>query len=153
MKEQINAGDICIRVVTIAYKGMALNEAARLMREHHVGCLVVGEQSDLGHVVVGMLTDRDIVTGVVARDGDPRLLSVGDAMTAEIVTAREGDSIIDLLRSMRRKGVRRVPITDAGGVLIGLVALDDLLKLISEEMRLLLDAMETAQQREPQLRP
>ena len=61
MHAPLNAGAICTRTVTIAYPGMALNEAARLMREHHVGCLVVVEQqSPEGRMGVGMPSDRDV---------------------------------------------------------------------------------------------
>jgi CBS domain-containing protein len=102
---------------------------------------------------VGVLTDRDIVTAVVARDLDPRRLTVGDVMSAELVTAREGDSVLDVLAAMRNKGVRRVPVTDAKGVLLGMVTLDDLLGVVSEQLRALVEAIESEQQREQRARP
>ena len=71
MAEQLNAGDICTRDVAFVYRSTPVDDAARLMREHHVGSVVVVDETDQGRVVVGMLTDRDIVTGIVAKDVDP----------------------------------------------------------------------------------
>ncbi len=148
MADRLTAGEVCTRIVTIAYRGTVLSEAARLMREQHVGCLVVVEEADPGRVVVGILTDRDIVVSVVAKDLDARLLSVREAMTTDVVTAREQDSVIDLLEVMRRKGVRRIPVTGPQGVLIGLVALDDLLEVVAEEMQALAGAIGSSRKRE-----
>ena len=141
MADRLSAGEVCTRIVAIVYRGTVLSEAARVMREQDVGCLVVVEEEDPGRVVVGILTDRDIVVSVVAGDRDPRLLSVGEVMTREVVTAREEDSLLDLLDTMRRKGVRRIPVTGPRGVLVGLVALDDLLEVVAEEMHALAGAI------------
>jgi CBS domain-containing protein len=141
----LNAGDICTRVVTIAFPSMALNEAARLMRDRHVGCLVVVEERTLeDRVVVGMLTDRDIAIGVVAADRDPHGMRVGDVMSKGVITAREEDSLADLLLAMRRKGVRRVPVVSPQGSLIGLVALDDVLDVLAQEMKAVAEAVAAA---------
>jgi len=153
MAEHLNAGDVCTRHVTFVYKSMPIGDAARLMREHHVGCVVVVEEVGQARVVVGMLTDRDIVTAIVAKAVDPALVRVEDAMSTDLVTAREEDSIIDLLGSMRRKGVRRVPVVDAKGVLVGLVALDDVLEVVAQELQLVVQAMESGRKREPVKRP
>jgi CBS domain-containing protein len=136
MKDPTNAGDICSRIVAIGYPSMALDVAARVMREHHVGSLVVVEEpSPQERVVVGMLTDRDIVLGVVAADRDPHSTRVGDLMTKDVITARAQDSVLDLLSAMRRKGVRRIPITGPRGTLVGIVTLDDVLEIVAQEMQ------------------
>lgn len=153
MSKRVNAGDVCIRDVDHAFRSLSVSEAARLMRERHVGCLVVVDETDKGRVVVGMLTDRDIVTAIVAKDVDPRTLRVGDAMSSDLVTARTGDSILDVLGLMRRKGVRRIPVVDADGVLVGLVALDDMLVVVADELRLIVQAIESERKREPIARP
>jgi CBS domain-containing protein len=148
-RNPVNAGDICTRVVTIAYPSMALNEAARLMRDRHVGSLVVVEERTLEErLVVGMLTDRDIALGVVAADRDPHGMRVGDVMSKDVVTAREEDSLADLLFAMRRKGVRRVPIVSPQGFLIGLVALDDVLDVLAQQMRAVAEAVAAAARHE-----
>ncbi|CAG1018245.1 Hypoxic response protein 1 [Burkholderiaceae bacterium] len=141
MSKRLTAGEVCTRIVTVAFRGMRLAEAAQLMREAHVGCLVVVEDADPGRVVVGVLTDRDIVVSVLASDRDARYISVGEAMTTEVVTAREDDSVLDLLELMRRKGIRRIPITGPQNVLVGVATLDDLLEVVAEEMQALAGAI------------
>jgi len=149
LRTPLNAGDICTRIVTIAFPSMALNEAARLMRDHHVGSLVVVEERTLeDRVVVGMLTDRDIAISVVAADRDPHGMRVGDVMSKDVTSAREEDSLADLLSAMRRKGVRRVPVVSPQGSLIGLVALDDVLDVLAQEMKAVADAVGAASRHE-----
>ena len=125
MGERLTVGEICTRSVTIAFRSTPLNGAARLMRENHVGSLVVVEETGGMRVVVGILTDRDIVTAVVAADLEPATLRTEDVMSTDLITAREDDSLIDLVRSMRRKGVRRVPVVGAQGELVGAEAFDE----------------------------
>ena len=152
MNERMNIGEICTRSVTIAFRTTALNGAARLMRENHVGCLVVVDEVDGQRIVVGVLTDRDIVTAVLASDLDPAMLQVGEVMSTDLVTAREDDSLIDLLRTMRRKGVRRIPVVGSQGELQGIATLDDVLDMLSEELGLLVSAIASEGRREQQQR-
>lgn len=153
MTERLTVGEACTRSVTIAFRATPLNGAARLMRENHVGSLVVVDETGGQRIVVGMLTDRDIVTSVLALDLDCSSLVVEDVMSTELVTAREDDSLIDVMQTMRRKGVRRVPVVGPEGELMGLVTLDDLLEILAQELGLLVSAIETETQRERRLRP
>jgi len=137
MYQRLTAGEICTRIVTIAYSSMRLAEAARLMSEQNVGCLVVVEEADPGRVVTGVLTDRDIVTSIVSKDLDPRVMTVAAAMSADAAVARELDSVLDVLETMRRKRIRRMPVTTPQGVLVGIVTLDDLFEVLAEEMQAL----------------
>lgn len=143
MREKMLAGDICNRIVVIAERGLSLVQAAQLMRERHVGCLVVVDETAAGRLVVGMFTDRDIVTAVVANELDPTELTVGDVMSRELISVLEDDSIKDMLVTMRRKGIRRLPVVKAHGVLIGLVTLDDLLAVMAEQLREMASVVET----------
>jgi signal-transduction protein with cAMP-binding, CBS, and nucleotidyltransferase domain len=83
------------------------------------------------------------VTAVVAHGLDANTLRVEDVMTIDLVSAREDDSLIDLMRTMRRKGVRRVPVVGAQGELIGVVTLDDVLTILAEELGLLVAAIDS----------
>jgi CBS domain-containing protein len=130
----MNAGELCNREVVIAYRNTPLVEAARLMREHHVGSLVVVVDRLSERVPVGILTDRDIVVAVVAKEVDPRSLTAGDVAAGDLVTVREKDGIPDALRLMREKGVRRVPVLTHSGALAGILTIDDLLELMAEEL-------------------
>lgn len=152
MGERLTTGEICTRSVTIAFRTTSVDDAARLMRDKHVGCLVVVDEMDGRRIVVGVLTDRDIVTAVVAQGIDAASLNVDDVMTTDLVTAREDDSLIDLMRSMRRKGVRRVPVVGGQDELIGVVTLDDVLGVLSEELSLLVGTVDSEGQRERRMR-
>ncbi len=152
MGEQLTAGEVCTRTVTVAFRNTTLGEAARLMRDNNAGCLVVVDEVQGLRIVVGLLTDRDIVTDIIAAEVNPDTLRVEDVMTTELVTARETDSLIDLLRSMRRKAVRRIPVVGARAELVGLVTLDDLLDIVSEELVLLVGAIDSQSQRERPMR-
>lgn len=152
MGERLTVGEIGTRSVTIAFRSTPLNGAARLMRENHVGSLVVVEETGGLRVVVGILTDRDIVTAVVAADLEPATLRTEDVMSTDLITAREDDSLIDLVRSMRRKGVRRVPVVGAQGELVGLATLDDVLDVLSQELSQLVGAIASEGKRERQMR-
>ena len=148
MAERLNASDLCTRDVVFAERRMPVDDAARLMRQQHVGSLVVVDETAAGRVPVGMLTDRDIVTSIIAKDLDPGSICAEDAMSAELVTAAETDSMLDVLEAMRRKGVRRAPVVDRRGALVGLLALDDMLEVIASELQRVVQAIEGGRRRE-----
>ena len=152
MGQRLTTGEICKRNVSVAFKATALPGAARLMRENHVGCLVVVDEVEGKRIVVGLLTDRDIVPAVVASDLDPATLRVEDVMVTDLVTAREDDSLIDLMHTMRRKGVRRIPVVGTQDELLGVVTLDDVLDVLAQELGLLVAAIDSEGKRERQLR-
>lgn len=141
MSIPFTAGDLCTRTTVTAQGRMGVDEAARLMREQHVGCLVVVEDKAVGPVPVGVLTDRDIVTAIVAKAMDPAGLRVEDVMSRELAVAHEPDSVLDVLAAMRRNGVRRLPVVDARGALLGVLALDDVLEAVAEQLGAVVQAM------------
>jgi len=133
----MNVGAICVRNVVTVRELDELTKAAQLMREHHVGYLVVvGPKLDVdsGFLPIGVLTDRDIVVGVVAKDTDPKTLRVGDLMTRRPIVVEEGASISEALGQMRHIGIRRIPVTDRKGLLVGVLSLDDILGALSADL-------------------
>jgi CBS domain-containing protein len=152
VEEDMNAGEICTRTTVIAFKTMSVSEAARLMLEEHVGSLVIVEEEEAGRRIAGVLTDRDIVVAVVAGDFDARTMRIADIMTGAPVTCRAEDASADVLNLMRRHGIRRVPVTDAHGVLVGIVTLDDLLEIIAEDVQGLVQIIKSEAKREVRLR-
>lgn len=141
-------GEICNREVVIAEKSLPVIEAAQLMRAHHVGDLVVVEERAGRRHPVGIVTDRDIVVEVVAAGVDPDTLKLGDIMGAEVATVRESEGLFEALRYMRDRGVRRMPVVDQAGGLVGILTLDDLLSLLAEEMMELAKLVSHERQRE-----
>lgn len=141
-------GEICNREVVIAEKSMLVTEAACLMRNHHVGDLVVVDLHEGHRRPVGIVTDRDIVVEVVAAGVNPEALKVGDIMGPDMATVREGEGLFEALRYMRDKGVRRMPVVDSAGGLVGILTLDDLLGLLAEEMTELAKLVSYEQKRE-----
>ena len=130
----MNAYELCQRHVVTVRPHEELTTAAWMMRERNVGCLVVVEPIGPtgGERPIGMLTDRDIVTTVIARDGDPKALVVDDVMTRHPVTVYGSSGIDDALQRMRNGGVRRVPVVDDRGKLTGILALDDIFEHLSQ---------------------
>ena len=145
-------GEICNREVVVAEKTFSVVAAAQLMRTHHVGDLVVVETRDGRTHAVGIVTDRDIVVEVVAAGVDPDALKVGDIMGPEVATVRESEGLFEALRYMRDKGVRRMPVVDHAGALVGILTLDDLLGLLAEEMTELAKLVAHERQREAAVR-
>jgi CBS domain-containing protein len=119
--------ELCQRNVVTVRRHEDLTTAAWMMRERNVGCLVVVEPAGTigGARPIGMLSDRDIVTNVIARGSDPRTLCVEDVMTRHPITVWAQASVDDALLRMRNGGVRRVPVVDDRGRLVGILALDD----------------------------
>ncbi len=145
-------GEICNREVVIAERSLPVSEAAGLMRSHHVGDLVVVEERDGRRHPVGIVTDRDIVVEVVAAGVNPEALGVGDIMGSDVATVRENEGLFEALRYMRDKGVRRMPVVDGSGSLVGILTLDDLLGLLAEEMTELAKLVSHERQREANAR-
>lgn len=144
---------ICVRKVVAAPRNTPLLEAAQLMRRHHVGEVVVTNGPVGQRQPVGIVTDRDIVLEVVALDLEVNDLCVGDLITGELVTVGEDASLLDTVRSMRASGVRRAPVVDRAGILVGIVSLDDLVEVLAEELSGLAKVIARSQQREAELRP
>lgn len=153
MGKQLTAGDVCKRQVTVAYKHTSLVAAAQLMREDHVGALVVVEDENGSRQVRGLITDRDIVVAVVATGLDPEALRLEDIMSAAWVAAHETDSLLDLSRLMREHGVRRVPVVDEQDELMGLVTMDDVFRILAQEMNMLAGSITAEIRHERERRP
>jgi CBS domain-containing protein len=149
----MTVGDICNRSVVVAPKTEMIIDAAKRMRTSHVGDVVVIERRDGRHIPVGILTDRDIVISAVA--GDPahiNSLLVSDVMSSDLVTAKETDSTEAALKKMEEHGVRRLPIVDDDGALIGVLTLDDVLRSLTAQQSDLVALVAREQQRERQYR-
>jgi len=130
----MTAGEYCNREVVITEQDTSVTEAAVLMRQHHVGDLVVVEKRGGKTIPTGIITDRDLVIEVIAQKVAAETLSVKDIMSADPVTVTEDEKLLDVLAMMQRKGVRRILVVDEEGALQGLISADDVIELIAEAM-------------------
>jgi CBS domain-containing protein len=133
----MKAGSICQRNVATVRALDNLISAAQIMRKQHVGYLVViePELESTAARPIGVLTDRDIVVSVVAREADPRALRVGDVMTQKPIVISEEGSVETALEQMSHNGVRRLPVIDQRGHLVGVLSLDEVLGVIAGAMQ------------------
>ena len=139
-------------VATVA-AGSDVADAAKLMRDQHVGDLIVTELRGGQTVPIGILTDRDIVVGVIAKRVAPDTVTVGDAMTRNVLTVREDAGLEFALREMRRHGVRRAPVVRANGGLVGVLAFDDVVQHLAVQLGRLADLIRLEQDTEAKVRP
>ena len=100
-----------------------LQEAARLMKSEDVGIIPVVDGN--GTNLLGVVTDRDIAMRVVAEGRDATSTTVRDVMSTGVKTCREDDSVDDVMKLMGSEQVRRIPIVDERGALVGIVAQAD----------------------------
>jgi len=145
-------GDICKREVAFAGREMTAQQAAKLMRYHHVGSLVVVDPESGTRRPVGIVTDRDIVMEINALDLDPTVITIGDIMNPELVTVPESFGLMETTQLMRMKGVRRVPVVDTEGNLSGIVTSDDVLEVLAEELTELAQTVSHERSREVRVR-
>lgn len=127
--------------------------AAILMREEHVGDLIVTEQRDGRTQPIGVITDRDIVVGVIAESVQPTDVKVGDAIQRELLTIREDNGIAYALGEMRRAGVRRMPVIDNRDRLVGVLAIDDIIDHLASQLSDIAGAIRTESELESKQRP
>jgi CBS domain-containing protein len=149
----MNAGALCNRNVVTANRETSISAAARLMRDRHVGSLIITEKRDPHIEPVGILTDRDIVVEVLAEDVYPNIVTVGDIMTSAVLKINENDSILETAQRMRARGVWRVPVVSNQCDLVGVLAQDDILGLLSEELSLLVKLTAREAEQEAKKRP
>jgi CBS domain-containing protein len=150
---RLNVGTVASRVVVTAPRDMPVAAAARLMREHHVGTLVVVDAVRDSPRPLGIVTDRDLVMEVLAQGVDPKLIAVGDLLARPLVTAREDDALFDAIQAMNQHGVRRVVVVDSEGHLAALLSMDDVIGVLAEELSGLSKAIEVEERTERVQRP
>ena len=118
-------------------------EAAQLMREGHIGSLPITEDEKL----VGMITDRDITTRVVAEAADPMKTSVGDVYSRDLVSVEPDKGLDEALQLMARHQVRRLPVVE-NGRLVGIVAQADIALSENKKTGQLVEAISEPSERE-----
>lgn len=126
----------------------SVREAARMMRNAHVGDLVVVDDPDGERIPVGIVTDRDLVLEVLGDGLDSNHTTVARLMRQPIVIAKEEEDSSAVIARMRDHGVRRVPVVNGRGAAIGIITLDDLLRRLVQEAGALLEIVSSEQNQE-----
>lgn len=125
---------VCTKEAITVSPSAPLSEAAQMMCGRNVGTVVVTASPADRPVVVGIITDRDIIRAQLHRTSDLSRLSVAEVMTPDPLVLNEQESIEEAINQLLARGVRRAPVIDASGKLVGLVSTDDLLAEVSDEL-------------------
>jgi len=122
--------DLVIEGVETAGPSATAEALAMRLEEANIGSIIIEEEME----PVGVVTDRDLALRVVARDGDPATLTASDVMTETPVTIDVEAGLLDVTRLMREHAVRRLPVVGEDGRLVGIITLDDVLRLLAWEI-------------------
>ncbi len=125
---------ICNRNVITAERDNNVLKAAEIMRQNHVGSIVIVDVTSYGEKPIGIVSDRDIVIKVVAKNVSLEEISLNDIMARDLVCVRGNDDLMETLRIMCMEGVRRVPVINNEGALMGLLSMDDLFEIFANEL-------------------
>ncbi len=129
----MNVGEMCTRGVVSVSESASLRDVAKLMSERYVGSIVVVSQSGSQPIAVGIITDRDIIRAQLEHVADLSRLRVADVMTAAPLTLRSDETLANAIDMMRARGVRRAPVVNPQGALIGFVSTDDLIAELARQ--------------------
>ena len=140
--------DICIHHVAQIRATEPLIAAATMMRERHVGNLVVVENTQGERKPIGVLTDRDLVIAVVAAGLSAETLVVADVMSKPVYCCSGTQSVFDAIAIMREQGVRRLPVLNETGELFGIIAADDIWTALADQMKVLAETTARVRARE-----
>lgn len=149
----MSVGKLCNHNVATIDRDASLTEAAVRMREAHVGDLIVVEHQGEVTVPTGVLTDRDLVIEVLAEKVDPEGLVVADIMSRSLVTVREDNGIEFALKEMHQNGLRRLPVVDTRGSLVGVFTVDDVIGHVARLMADIAETFRIQQYKEEKTRP
>jgi CBS domain-containing protein len=130
----MSIGQLSSSTVVTALASDSLSRVARQMCDEHVGMVVVVEERAGKRVPVGIVTDRDIVRAQLQRSTDLFCLGVADVMSPNPQVLLESESLDQAIHLLKSRGVRRAPVVDPAGGLVGVVSMDDLLVAVSQEL-------------------
>ena len=147
----MNAGQLCTRTVVFALPGNTVKHAAELMRNFDVGDVVVVAQEEDLRRPIGIVTDRDVTTKVVAHGLDADQLDVDEIMRQDIVIVDEKHSVEEVAHTMRVHGVRRTPVVNSSGGLEGILSFDDIVDHLAEQMTELAKLVQRQQEHQRQV--
>ena len=144
--------EICTPDVVSCAADRSVLHAARLMRQHHVGDVIIVEDMESDSSPIGVVTDRDIVVEVLGKELDPARVTLRQIMRTPVVVASITEDAAQALERMKFHGVRRIPVVDEKSRLIGVLSLDDLLQRLAADAASLAEVVTREQDREHRMR-
>jgi CBS domain-containing protein len=148
----MRVSEICTAEVVCCGPRATALEAARLMRQKQVGEVVIVSDPERERVPLGVVTERDLATEVLGNGRDAAILPLASLARTAVVIAAQYEEVHEVLERMHVHGVRRVPVVDGRGALVGIVTLDDLLGALLEDVQMLLSTTRRAARRAQNLR-
>lgn len=144
--------EVCTANVVTCGPQTTVLQAASLMRHRHVGDLVVVDDPQDEGIPLGVVTDRDIVVEVLGNGLDPAKTTVGSLMRKPVVIAHDSEDTAQVVERMQAHGVRRIPVVANEGEVVGIITLNDLLRLFVADASALLGIMAKGQLHEEHTR-
>ena len=130
----MRVGDIMTSDVVIVPLGKTALEVARLMKEDHVGSVIVVDSKEQGQ---GIITEKDLVRKVMAKDIDPKKTKVEKIMSKPLKVVSPDSTIEDAAKAMKDNKVKRLPVVNNNGALVGIVSEGDIMKIFPVVMELI----------------
>ena len=146
-------GEYCTRDVAIIEPHETILDAAKVMCDQHVGDVVVVERKDEQVFPIGIITDRDIVLELIAKEVDLDSVAAGDLVSSNLISAKISEPLDDVISHMRTHGIRRIPIVNDQGSLEGIFSLDDLIELTAENLNSLVSIAQKGFHKEQERKP
>ena len=128
------SGDIMTKDLVYSLPDESVAKVAQLMKKEDIGpVLVINNEQD--KTLVGIVTDRDLALKVVGEGRDPKNTKVGDVMTGKVVTIRSEDSVENAMKAMAQYQLRRIPVVDQAGLLVGIISQADVATRVNEPQK------------------
>jgi CBS domain-containing protein len=144
----VRIGELCSRDLVSVTADTPLMEVAKLMRDEHVGIVIVTKAPADEPVAAGVITDRDIARSLLDRPAGLAGIQAEKVMTRDPLVLDEAESVETAIQHLRDRGVRRAPVVTSHGQLVGLVSTDDLIAHIAGELSSLGRLLEQQPRRE-----
>ena len=124
--------DIMTKDLVYSLPSYMVSDVAQLMKDEDIGPVLIVDDSNDGKRLVGIVTDRDLALKVVGEGRDPNNTRVEDVMTDSLVTCRADDDVENAMRAMAQNQLRRIPVVDDSGQLVGIISQADLATRLNE---------------------
>jgi CBS domain-containing protein len=124
--------DIMTKDLVYSLPSDMVSDVAKLMKDEDIGPVLIVDDSNEGKRLVGIVTDRDLAIKVVGEGRDPNSTRVEDVMTGSLVTCRADDDVENAMRAMAQNQLRRIPVVDDSGQLVGIISQADVATRLNE---------------------